>query len=57
MFRVRTSDGAEFLFATENSQHLDEWVNKISFHAALSPAQQLLSYDTYKVINYCPISY
>merc|ERR1712071_734576 len=38
----------EFLFATENSQHLDEWVNKISFHAALSPAQQLLSYDSYK---------
>ena len=50
VFRVRTSDGAEFLFAAENPHHLDEWVNKISFHAALSPAQQLLSYDTFKVL-------
>jgi spectrin beta len=49
VFRVRTSDGAEFLFAAEKFQHLDEWVNKISFHAALSPAQQLLSYDSFRV--------
>jgi spectrin beta len=49
VFRLRTSDGAEFLFSAEDQQHLDDWVKKISFHASLSPAQQLMSYDTYQV--------
>jgi len=48
VFRVRTSDGAEFLFGAEDSKSLDEWVKKIAFHAALSPAQQLMSYDNFK---------
>ncbi|XP_046630760.1 spectrin beta chain, non-erythrocytic 1-like isoform X4 [Daphnia pulicaria] len=48
VFRLRTSDGAEFLFSAEDQQHLDDWVKKISFHASLSPAQQLMSYDTYQ---------
>ncbi|EFX81310.1 hypothetical protein DAPPUDRAFT_242480 [Daphnia pulex] len=48
VFRLRTSDGAEFLFSAEDQQHLDDRVKKISFHASLSPAQQLMSYDTYQ---------
>ncbi|EFX83274.1 hypothetical protein DAPPUDRAFT_315729 [Daphnia pulex] len=48
VFRLRTSDGAEFHFSAEDQQHLDDWVKKISFHACLSPAQQLMSYDTYQ---------
>lgn len=49
VFRLRTTDGAEFLFGADDTASLDEWVNKIAFHAALSPSQQLLSYDSYKV--------
>ena len=49
VFRLRTSDGAEFLFAAEDNQNLDDWVKKISFHASLSPAQQLMSYDSFQV--------
>ena len=54
MFRLRTSDGAEFLFGAEDSQNLDEWVKKIAFHAALAPSQQLLSYDAYLVSGDVP---
>ena len=49
VFRLRTSDGAEFLFGAEDLHHLDEWVKKIAFHAGLAPSQQLLSYDAYQV--------
>lgn len=49
VFRLRTSDGAEFLFSAEDPRVLDDWVKKISFHASLSPAQQLMSYDSYQV--------
>lgn len=49
VFRLRTTDGAEFLFAAEDPLQLDDWVKKISFHAALSPAQQLMSYDSFQV--------
>lgn len=49
VFRLRTSDGAEFLFSAEDPRALEDWVKKISFHASLSPAQQLMSYDSYQV--------
>ncbi len=51
VFRLHTSDGAEFLFTAEDSLQLDDWVKKVSFHAALSPAQQLMSYDSFQVIS------
>ena len=51
VFRLRTSDGAEFLFTADDPVQLDDWVKKISFHAALSPAQQLMSYDSFKVTD------
>ncbi|XP_046434088.1 spectrin beta chain, non-erythrocytic 1 isoform X2 [Neodiprion fabricii] len=45
VFRLKCSDGSEFLFLAPNAQDLEEWVNKISFHAKLPPSLQLLSYD------------
>lgn len=52
VFRLRTSDGAEFLFSTDDQQVLEDWVKKISFHASLSPAQQLMSYDSFQVHDF-----
>ncbi|XP_043236847.1 spectrin beta chain, non-erythrocytic 2-like isoform X8 [Amphibalanus amphitrite] len=45
VFRLSPSDGSEFLFAVYNEEQLQEWINKIEFHAQLPPSQQLLSYD------------
>ena len=44
-FRLSPTDGSEYLFATESDEQLQEWINKIEFHAQLPPSKQLLSYD------------
>ncbi|RWS30125.1 spectrin beta chain: non-erythrocytic 1-like protein, partial [Leptotrombidium deliense] len=48
VFRLQLFDGSEYLFAVGNEQNLNEWMNKVSFHASLPPSMQLLSYDTHK---------
>ncbi|XP_015599750.1 spectrin beta chain, non-erythrocytic 1 isoform X3 [Cephus cinctus] len=45
VFRLKCTDGSEFLFLAPNRQEMEDWVNKISFHAKLPPSLQLLSYD------------
>ncbi|XP_050430131.1 spectrin beta chain, non-erythrocytic 5 isoform X2 [Adelges cooleyi] len=45
VFRLCCTDGSEFLFLAETSNEMEEWVNKITFHAQLPPSLQLLSYD------------
>uniref|UniRef100_A0A182W3B1 Spectrin beta chain n=1 Tax=Anopheles minimus TaxID=112268 RepID=A0A182W3B1_9DIPT len=45
VFRLVLLDGSEFLFMTNSKESLNEWVNKIAFHAALPPNLQLMSYD------------
>ncbi|XP_066591797.1 spectrin beta chain, non-erythrocytic 5 isoform X2 [Prorops nasuta] len=45
VFRLKCTDGSEFLFLAPNHQEMEDWVNKISFHAKLPPSLQLLSYD------------
>lgn len=51
-FRLCCEDGSEFLFLANNEKEMEDWVNKIQFHAQLPPSLQLLSYDdTQKVSN------
>ncbi|KHN86582.1 hypothetical protein Tcan_08446 [Toxocara canis] len=38
-------DGSEYLFACNDEKLMLEWVAKIKFHASLTPAQQLRSFD------------
>ncbi|XP_058446279.1 spectrin beta chain, non-erythrocytic 5 isoform X3 [Malaya genurostris] len=45
VFRLVLLDGSEFLFLTGSRDSMNEWVNKIAFHAALPPNLQLMSYD------------
>ncbi|KAK0173670.1 hypothetical protein PV328_006832 [Microctonus aethiopoides] len=45
VFRLKCTDGSEFLFLASSVQEMEDWVNKISFHAALPPSLQLLKYD------------
>lgn len=45
VFRLRMPDSGEFLFLASSKNDMIDWVNKISFHAALPPNLQLLSYD------------
>ncbi|CAL7939039.1 unnamed protein product [Xylocopa violacea] len=45
VFRLKCTDGSEFLFLAPSQQEMEDWVNKISFHAKLPPSLQLLSYD------------
>lgn len=45
VFRLKCTDGSEFLFLASSIQEMEDWVNKISFHAALPPSLQLLKYD------------
>ncbi|XP_044008912.1 spectrin beta chain, non-erythrocytic 5 isoform X1 [Aphidius gifuensis] len=45
VFRLKCTDGSEFLFLASNQQEMEDWVNKISFHAKLPPSLQLLRYD------------
>ncbi|XP_033210984.1 spectrin beta chain, non-erythrocytic 1 isoform X3 [Belonocnema kinseyi] len=45
VFRLKCTDSSEFLFLAPSRQEMEDWVNKISFHAKLPPCMQLLSYD------------
>ncbi|XP_073969406.1 spectrin beta chain, non-erythrocytic 5 kst isoform X2 [Rhodnius prolixus] len=45
VFRLCCTDGSEFLFLAPSSNDMEDWVNKISFHAQLPPSLQLMSYD------------
>ncbi|XP_034944641.1 LOW QUALITY PROTEIN: spectrin beta chain, non-erythrocytic 5 [Chelonus insularis] len=45
VFRLKCTDGSEFLFLAADQQEMEDWVNKISFHAKLPPSMQLLKYD------------
>uniref|UniRef100_A0A915PUP8 Spectrin beta chain n=1 Tax=Setaria digitata TaxID=48799 RepID=A0A915PUP8_9BILA len=44
-FRLKIQDGSEYLFACSDDDKMLEWVLKIRFHANLTPAQQLRSFD------------
>jgi len=46
VFRIHSTDGSEYLFATENQESQQEWVKKLKFHAGLPPSQQLRSYNS-----------
>jgi len=46
VFRVHVTDGSEYLFSTASQELQREWVNKLKFHAALPPSQQLRSYNS-----------
>lgn len=45
VFRLTLPDRSEFLFLAGSTEEMNEWVNKISFHAQLPPNLQLMSYD------------
>ncbi|XP_039289552.1 LOW QUALITY PROTEIN: spectrin alpha chain, non-erythrocytic 1-like [Nilaparvata lugens] len=45
VFRLCCTDGSEFLFLANKESEMEDWINKISFHAQLPPSLQLLSYD------------
>ena len=45
VFRLSLPDGSEFLFLAASADEMNDWVNKISFHANLPPNLQLMSYD------------
>ncbi|CAG2101158.1 unnamed protein product [Medioppia subpectinata] len=48
VFRLQLSDGSEYLFTTNDENRMQEWLNKLAFHASLPPSMQLLSYDAHK---------
>ncbi|XP_054722410.1 spectrin beta chain, non-erythrocytic 5-like [Uloborus diversus] len=48
VFRLQLADGAEFLFMAHSEKIMHDWMNKISFHAALPPSMQLMRYETQK---------
>lgn len=41
VFRVKPTDGSEFLFAADSRDMMEAWVRKINFHAGLEPKNQL----------------
>ncbi|XP_003379113.1 putative spectrin repeat-containing domain protein [Trichinella spiralis] len=43
-FKLRTVDGAEFLFSANSFSEMQDWIAKISFHASLPPSMQLKSF-------------
>lgn len=45
VFRLCIPDGSEFLFLTSSADEMNDWINKITFHANLPPNLQLMSYD------------
>lgn len=45
VFRLSLPDGSEFLFLANSFDEMNDWVNKIAFHASLPPNLQLMSYD------------
>ncbi|MFH4980275.1 hypothetical protein AB6A40_006984 [Gnathostoma spinigerum] len=44
-FRLKVQDGSEYLFSCTEEKIMLEWIDKIRFHAALTPSQQLRSFD------------
>lgn len=53
VFRLHLPDGSEFLFLAANEDQCLDWVNKISFHAALPPNLQLTPYQVNVSNLYC----
>lgn len=45
VFRLNLPDGSEFLFLASSLEEMNDWVNKIAFHANLPPNLQLMSFD------------
>ncbi|BET01245.1 Spectrin [Nesidiocoris tenuis] len=45
VFRLCCTDGSEFLFLAPSAADMEDWVNKITFHAQLEPSNQLMRYD------------
>lgn len=45
VFRVALKDNSEYLFLAPNEIEMNDWINKISFHAKLPPSLQLTSYS------------
>jgi spectrin beta len=45
VFRLSGADGSEFLFLASTQSEMEDWINKINFHAELPPNLQLLSYE------------
>lgn len=45
VLRLHLPDGSEFLFLAANEEACLDWINKISFHAALPPNLQLTPYQ------------
>ncbi|KAI1295446.1 Spectrin alpha chain, non-erythrocytic 1 [Halotydeus destructor] len=48
VFRLLLTDNSEFLFAANEEGIIQEWLNKMSFHANLPPSMQLTSYESAK---------
>ncbi|GMS78986.1 hypothetical protein PENTCL1PPCAC_1161 [Pristionchus entomophagus] len=44
-FRLRTSDGSEFLFSCASDDEMQQWLNRIQYHAGLAPRDQLRSFS------------
>jgi hypothetical protein len=51
--RLCCTDGSEFLFLAATEREMEDWVNKISFHAKLPPSLQLLRYDDMQKVRRC----
>uniref|UniRef100_A0A0K0EWJ5 Karst (inferred by orthology to a D. melanogaster protein) n=1 Tax=Strongyloides venezuelensis TaxID=75913 RepID=A0A0K0EWJ5_STRVS len=45
VFKLTTTDGSEYLFSVNLAPQMQEWINKIQFHASLAPKNQLESFD------------
>ncbi|XP_065345561.1 spectrin beta chain, non-erythrocytic 1 isoform X4 [Cloeon dipterum] len=45
VFRLSGADGSEYLFLASTQSEMEDWINKINFHAELPPNLQLLSYE------------
>jgi len=51
--RLCCTDGSEFLFLAATEHEMEDWVNKISFHAKLLPSLQLLRYEDIQKVRRC----
>ncbi|XP_013777045.2 LOW QUALITY PROTEIN: spectrin beta chain, non-erythrocytic 1-like [Limulus polyphemus] len=49
VFRLQLADGSEYLFTAHTAKEMEEWINKLAFHASLPPSLQLTSYETQPV--------
>lgn len=52
VFRLCLPDGSEFLFLAHSASEMNDWINKITFHANLPPNLQLMSYDESMKVNF-----